>query len=106
MKTKYIIRETSSFTNKPPHDKYYFHGFLRGVGVTLVLGFKHAQEYDNQDAAKHILKRIKEVSGRDTWEVYIKPKPCKCGRYRDDHIPQLGRLYCTIKMKEEYAPQE
>ena len=69
MKQKYIIRETS-VPFDPPYTPLYFHGFTsRAAGASLVFGSRLAQEYDTLEAASKILVKVKELSGRDTWEI-------------------------------------
>lgn len=92
MKQKYLIRETSVPFN-PPYTPLYFHGFTsRGAGVCMVFGSKLAQEYDTLEAATKIMVKVKELSGRDTWEIdprFNTRGYCqKCGQHA--HAPGEG----------------
>lgn len=74
MKQKYVIRETS-VPYDPPYTPLYFHGFTsRGAGCCMVFGIKLAQEYDTLEAASKILGKVKELSGRDSWDIEPKFK--------------------------------
>lgn len=100
MKQKYIIRETS-VPASPPYAPLYFHGFTsRGAGACMVFGSNLAQEYDTLEAASRVLVKVKELSGRDTWDVepkfLIPTKPTflpkhqsnvcwRCDNYLRDH---------------------
>lgn len=69
MKQKYIIRETS-VPFDPPYTPLYFHGFTtHGAGACMVFGSKLAAEYDTLEAASRTLVKIKELSGRDSWDA-------------------------------------
>lgn len=72
MKQKYIIRETS-VPMRPPYTPLYFHGFTtHGAGVCMVFGHTLAAEYDTLEAARRTLVKVKELSGRDTWDVDVR----------------------------------
>lgn len=73
MKQKYIIRETS-VPFDPPYTPLYFHAFTRSAGICMVFGHKLAAEYDTLEAANKTLVKVKELSGRDTWDVEPKFK--------------------------------
>lgn len=71
MKTKYLIRETTSLFTSPPYVDLFFGGFTH-KGVSLVIGPDDAKEYDTLEAVKNILKQVKERSGRDSFTYQVK----------------------------------